>query len=286
MKFFDHRIATKPVSLDEAAAKAKSAAKAPSLDEVLARIDAENKGQVKTASGEKQTKVAQMGTGQMMNANDLIGGVDPSAVAPAPVPAQAPAPVAPQAPEAVAPVAPAAQAPAVPAPVAPQAPTMPGSEEDIEMVSDIEPSMDSGSPELSAVPVTPEAAPMAAAASGKAEILKVAKSLDFRGWNREDVVKAWGQHGDFQKCVANVAGKTSDPKAYCGLLREASVESTRLIKEAAAAAKETKTAGVEKQEKVAFKKLAKLTDKERSWLSKYWANLYGQDYVDAMMEDY
>jgi hypothetical protein len=287
MKFFNNRIFTKPVSLEEAAAKAKSASatKALSLDELLARIDAENK-QVKAAASDKQVKTAQT----MMNTTDLAN--------PAPVAAQAPVAEAfPPKAEAVDPVTgepvdplakPVAEA------VPPSATALNPdalAQEGIEIVDDpMAPPVLDENPETSAIPIAPSDAelPLAAAAGAKGKSIKVAKSLDLRAWSREDVIKAWSQHGGFDKCVANVSGKTSDPKAYCGLLQVASAESERLIKEAAAEkAKQTKAASAEpKQQRVAFKKLAKLTDKERGALSKYWAKLYGQDYVDAMLEDY
>jgi hypothetical protein len=107
--------------------------------------------------------------------------------------------------------------------------------------------------------------------------LKVAKSLDFRPWNAEDVVKAWGQHGSLDACVANVKGKASDPKTYCMLLKAASETAKGMMK--TATSKKEKKAGV-------FKKIAKLTDKEKSFLSKYFGKLYGDDYVSALLEDY
>lgn len=122
-----------------------------------------------------------------------------------------------------------------------------------------------------------------ACSTAKASVkLKVAKALDFRPWNAEDVVKAWEQHGSLDTCVANVKGKASDPKTYCMLLKSASETAKGMMKTAAAAKKE------EKQEKKAgvFKKIAKLTDKEKSFLSKYFGKLYGDDYVSALLEDY
>ena len=46
------------------------------------------------------------------------------------------------------------------------------------------------------------------------------------------------------------------------------------------------TAKAAKAEKVAYKKIAKLTSKEHSFLKEYFTKLYGQDYVDAMLGDY
>lgn len=109
--------------------------------------------------------------------------------------------------------------------------------------------------------------------------LKVAKKLDFRGWSAEDVVKAWGQHGDMQKCMANVAGSVSDAKTYCGLLQVASAEAMKVVK--ASAAKQEKKASSS-----AWVKISKLADKDRAMLAKYYTRIYGKDYVDALLEDY
>jgi len=118
--------------------------------------------------------------------------------------------------------------------------------------------------------------------SKKPMILKVAKKADFRPWNPEEIVKAWNNYGDQKKCVASTKGLTSDPKAYCFLLQTASEEATTLLKTAAKAKPQTKTAAP----KGVFKKLASLPDKDRKNLYDYWKTLYGDEYANAMMEDY
>jgi hypothetical protein len=113
--------------------------------------------------------------------------------------------------------------------------------------------------------------------------LKVASSLDFRSWEATDVVRAWEQHGSFQKCCKNVAGKANDPRAYCGLLQVASTEASRIVKTAKLNAQK-KTANSEKPQG-RFQKLAKLSEKDRNLLASYWEKLFGPAYVKAMLED-
>lgn len=119
-------------------------------------------------------------------------------------------------------------------------------------------------------------------ASSAPKTLKMAKSLDFRQWAAEDVVTAWGQHGSFEKCVANVDGLVNEPKTYCKLLQVASGKADAIVKTAAKKAAATKKASP----KGVFKKLAKLSDDELSFLREYWRNLYGDEYVDSMTKDY
>jgi hypothetical protein len=125
----------------------------------------------------------------------------------------------------------------------------------------------------------------ACVSSGK-KTLKVAKQIDFRNWEAEDVVKAWGQHGSLENCVKNVAKETDDPKTYCGLLQVASQVAGEIIVKKAKAKKPEKKATSEKQPKGAWKKLAKLTEKEKSMLEQYWRKLYGDKYVDSLLADY
>lgn len=120
-----------------------------------------------------------------------------------------------------------------------------------------------------------------AAASAPNITMKVAKKLDFRAWEAEDIVKAWGQHGDVSKCIENVAGQCSDPKTYCGLLQVANNEATKIIK--ASSAKATKTASAAPAQ---FIKISKMNDKDKAMLAKYYTRIYGKDYVDALLEDY
>ena len=124
-------------------------------------------------------------------------------------------------------------------------------------------------------PAVPAPLPIAAETTGKQ--LKVSKSIDFRDWAAEDVVKAWGQHGSIEKCASNVAKLSNDPMTYCSLLKVASAEATKVIK-TAAATKAVKTAK--------FEKLSKLTDEKKAWLRSFWSKLYPSSYVDAMLEDY
>jgi len=119
-------------------------------------------------------------------------------------------------------------------------------------------------------------------ASKKPMILKVAKKADFRPWSPEDIVKAWGNHGSQEKCVAASKGLTNDPKAYCYLLQTASEEATNLLKTASKANKTEKVAAP----KGMFKKLASLPEKDSRRLYEYWKNLYGDEYAKAMLEDY
>jgi hypothetical protein len=127
-------------------------------------------------------------------------------------------------------------------------------------------------------PEAPKAAPKTAAPKGVT--LKVAKTMDFRGWEAKQVVDAWKQHGDVNKCIASVKGKTSDPKTYCSLLRVAAVEAGKVMTKVAESkpAKATKTAE--------HKKFAKLTANEQAFLTEYFKKLYGEDYVKAMVGDY
>ena len=114
--------------------------------------------------------------------------------------------------------------------------------------------------------------------------LQMTKALDFRPFSAEKVVNHWKlAGGNMESCVAAVKGKTNDPQTYCGLLRVASMTANKAIKIAAAKATKTVTAAPKSP---AFKKLAKLTESERSELMAYWKELYGEGYAKAMLEDY
>jgi hypothetical protein len=117
-------------------------------------------------------------------------------------------------------------------------------------------------------------------------VLKIAKSLDFRKFEPEEVVKTWGQYQTMDKCVASVKGKTNDPKTYCSLLALANKQSLERVKTSSTA--ETKKVEAKKAEEMKpfFKKIAKLTAEEKSFLSKYFAKIYGQPFVDALLTDY
>jgi hypothetical protein len=119
-------------------------------------------------------------------------------------------------------------------------------------------------------------------ASKKPMILKVAKKADFRPWTPEDIVKAWGNYGSQEKCVASTKSLTNDPKAYCYLLQTASEEATNLLKTASKAKAEVKVAAP----KGVFKKLASLPEKDKKNLYDYWKTLYGESYAKAMLDDY
>ena len=117
----------------------------------------------------------------------------------------------------------------------------------------------------------------------------MAKSLDFRGWEAQDVVTAWDQHGSFEKCVANVGSLVNEPKKYCKLLQVASAKAASIVKTAKAKeSKVEKKAEAPKQAspKGVFKKLAKLDGEELAWLRNYWKELYGDAYVESMLKDY
>jgi len=123
--------------------------------------------------------------------------------------------------------------------------------------------------------------------------LKIASSLDFRNWKAQEVLDAWKQHGSVEACVKNTTGGTSNPKLYCSLLQTAAGVADKVIK-AAAAKKTEKTAAKEekpadKATKVAgpqWKKIAKLTPKEKQFMVNFFSKLYGKDYVDALVTDH
>lgn len=134
-------------------------------------------------------------------------------------------------------------------------------------------------PGLSTGPAAPAMAPAPAMASSK-KTLKMAAALDFRNWDASAVVDAWNQHKTVEACVKNVGDKTSDPQTYCGLLRVAASEAGKIMKTAAAAPKEEKTAAP------IYKKIAKLSGEEQSFLREFFSKIYGKEYVDAMLGDY
>jgi hypothetical protein len=105
-------------------------------------------------------------------------------------------------------------------------------------------------------------------------VMKLAKELDFRAWEAQQVVEAWKQHASVEKCIANVGGKASDPQAYCKLLQTASVMAEKVVK----------AASVKKPAE--FKKFAKMTPDEEAFLRKYYTKYYGKDYVDSLLGDY
>lgn len=224
MNFFNSRIVTKSISLEDAVKKAQEPKAAPrSLEEIIASAK-----QMKTASTQAETKTASVEA--------------PKAEAKVEVKAET-------APAVTVKVATEMSAPKAKAPAqAPKAPAKPAEK------------------------------PTKAAASGK-HTVKLAAELDFRNWEAQAVSDAWKQHGSVQQCMSNVAGKASDGKAYCELLRVAASEADKVIK----------TASAKKEVKVAapiYKKIAKLTSQEQSFLREFFKKIYGEEYVTAMLGDY
>ena len=265
-KFITDRILT--VTKDtKASLKDAKGVELRSLDDILAEIGRKNQ-QVKTAAAKAEVKTAA-----------------PIGTFPAKPAAPAAAPVAP----AGNPTAPAA--PAAPAPTKMKSSTdlsKPGVEMAASAPVDLKADPLKAAPKalvpekkVMAPPAKPAMPairpPLPIAAETKGKEIKVAKSIDFRDWAAEDVVKAWGQHGSLEKCAQNVAKLSSDPVTYCSLLKVASQEATKVIK-TATAAKVQKTAK--------FEKLSKLTDEKKAWLRSFWSKLYPAPYVDAMLEDY
>jgi hypothetical protein len=123
----------------------------------------------------------------------------------------------------------------------------------------------------------PDPKPEAKKATSNKLVMKLAKELDFRDWEAQQVVDAWSQHGSVAKCIANVKGKASNPETYCKLLQTAGGMAEKTIKVA-------KVASAKKPAE--FKKFAKLTPDEEARLRKYFTKYYGKDYVDALLGDY
>lgn len=228
MKFFNSRIVTKTISLEDAVKKAQEPKAAPrSLDEIIASAK-----QMKTASAQAETKTASVEA--------------PKVEAPK---AEVKAEVAPTVTVKVATEmsAPKAKAPA-------QAPAK-------------------------AVPATSKPAEKPAKQAATKHVVKLAAELDFRNWEAQAIVDTWKQHGSVQQCITNVGDKSSDGKAYCELLRVAASEADKAVK----------TASAKKEEKTAapiYKKIAKLTSQEQSFLREFFKKIYGEEYVTAMLGDY
>jgi len=292
IKFHSDKISLKSIDLKEASKMKPQAVR--SLSEIM--DDIKNKQalaasaakEVKTASVDAPApKVAAAPAVQIKVADDLLGGVDeieqaadvaaaPAAPAPgAPVDPLAAKPMAPMAPKpmAAAPMAPAAPKPMVPPPAPMGAgkpvPPAPG-------VAPAPMAKNPGLPAVKPVPPVGTQAPAPAMAAAKGT-LKIAKELDFRGWEAEKVASAWGEYGTSEKCEATVAGKTSDPKKYCELIRVAANVAT------------VKIASAKKEEKVAspaFQKIAKLPAAQLAWLKEYYSKYYGEKFVAALLGDY
>ncbi len=291
MKFYSDRIVTRPISLEEAAAaaKAKGAQKVSSLDQILANIDTQNKT-VKTAASEAPAKVAEVAKEapkaeapkvvEAAKEAPKVAGVSGVTGAQQPNPAKEAS--APKVVEAA-----KAEVKTVEANAGnfgdKKAPPFGKKDEKGEKKEEKDEKHDKGCDCKACMASTAKPAKQAAATKVQ---LKVAKALDFRGWDANGVVKAWGEHGTIEACCKNVSGKVSDAKTYCGLLQVAASEAGRMTKEAASK-KETKQASSEKQHKNArFKLIAKMTDDEISRMKAYWTEMYGEEYAKSMLEDY
>ena len=254
MKFISNRLVTKSVTLEEALAKAKSPVVARSLDDMLGALDKQNK-QVKVAAAAQPVKTAEA-----------------------------------KAPEATVKVA------EVPESFKEHQFKPKGEKDDGEKKEDKKedgekkeekkddkPDFLKDKEEKKEDKKDDKKEGCSACAATKAPVvLKIAQSLDFRGWEAPDVVTVWKQHGSIEKCMENVQKLASDPRTYCGLLKAASVEAEKvMVKVASAKAQEPA-----KKTAATFRKIAKLTDKEKSWLRDYFTNLYGPEYVEALLSDY
>lgn len=125
-------------------------------------------------------------------------------------------------------------------------------------------------------------------ASTKKTQLKIANKINFTQWEQpQQVSDAWKQHGTHEACCNNVKGMTNDPQTYCTLLRVAASEADKMVKAASASSKIEKTASTKETSKSPiYKKIAKLTKEEHTFLAEFWKKIYGNDYVDAMLGDY
>lgn len=221
MNFFNQKIVTKTISLEDAVKKAAEPKPAVrSLDEIIA-----NAKQMKTAIAKAETKTAAV---------------------------EAPKPEAPK-------TAPKAE---VKAEVKPSVTVKVAAEMSAPKVE---------APKAEVKPV----APAKTAASDK-HVVKIAKELDFRGWEAQAIVDNWKQHGNVEACVKNVGDKASDGVAYCKLLSVAASEADKVIK----------TAAAKKPTAPVYKKIAKLTSQEQSFLRDFFKKIYGEEYVTALLGDY
>lgn len=248
MKFFNSRIVTKTVQIGDAL---KAESKPRKLDEILA--DIQQKGQVKTASSSAQVKTA---------STETETKVEPKAEVKAEVKAEAKTEVK--------------EAKKLPPEFLENIKGKGKGKE--EKKDDKE---DKGEKKDKKEDKKDKGEKDAKCASAP-RTLKMASSLDFRQWEAEDVVRAWGQHGTHEKCMANVKDLVNEPATYCKLLQVASDKAASIVKTASskeAAKKQASPKGV-------FKKLAKLSDEEASFLKEYWRNLYGDAYVESMLKDY
>lgn len=240
MNFFNQRIVTKSISLEEAVKKAKEPKKAlRSLDEILA-----DTSKIKTASAQA-AEVKTAAKAEVAEAPKVEAKTEPK------IEAKAEAKPEVQAEEKKAEAA-------VQVKIANEMPVPAAKEEAKE------------APKAHAQPTT--------AAGTKTMKLSMTSSLDFRNWEAQAVVDAWKQHGSVEACVKNVGSNTSDPSTYCSLLKVAAGEAEKTVKTASVESKEAKAP--------VYKKFAKLTGNERTFLKEFFSKIYGVDYVDALLEDY
>lgn len=250
MKFFNSRIVTTDISLEDAVKKAQQTKpqEAKSLDELIADIDAKNRN-VKTAATTAETKTA-----EVKPATEVKVEVSEDLKK---------------------------EAKGLPEALKEHQFKAKGEEDGEKKEEDKEEDEDEKEKEKE----KEDAKCAGDKCASTSKTLKIAKSLDFRGWEAEDVVKAWDQHSSLEGCIKNVTGHADDPKMYCGLLQVASQMAKDTLVKKANAQKKHKKAEKSKSKGV-WKVLAKLTDKERSMLDEYWRKLYGDYYVDAMLADY
>jgi hypothetical protein len=279
MQFISNKIHVAPVSMEDAIAKAKEKAEPRSLDDILASIDESNK-QVKTAStgSPKETKEAKAcvcGKDDCPDCSECDCGEDGCEKC-----------------------ASSANAEVKTADLE----ILELSEEDEAKYFGEEEVVESDEAKAEEDVADHEKATPVASST---KTMKVAKKADFRGWNAEDIVKAWDNHGSVEKCVAASKDITDNPQVYCGLLQVASSEAMKVIKSAAKdcdckpgkCAKDCDCGCKEKEESYGgsacasteprrFRKIAKLTGKDLGMLRQYFGKLYGEEYVSALLDQY
>lgn len=221
MNFFNQRIITRPISLEDAVKKAQEPKSLRSLDEIL-----NDTAKIKTAAAQTTVKTAAK-----------IESEQPT--------------------REVKPVVAAEKTPTVAVKIATEMP------------------VEAPKPEVVASKKDEPAKP--AVTASKTVKLAIKTELDFRNWEAQKVVDTWKNHGTVEACVKNVGDKANDASTYCKLLSVAASEADKVVKTAAAA--KTKQAPV-------YKKIAKLTSKEQSFLREFFSKIYGKDYVEALLGNY
>lgn len=283
MGFFTNKIVTKPISLEDAVKKEQP--KVRSLDEILASVK-----QTKTAAAAPQAEVktAAVEAPKVVEAAKVITEIKVSdefkkeALTRVPIPGVK---------DDTWKMTPGESGQAMDAAKAVgKSPFAPGA---LNEISTIKPGRGQGAKQVinpdirqkMKAPVSPLStqrpapAPIPAPVASSKHVLKLASKIDFRNWEAQAVVDAWKQHGTVEACVKNVGKDASDPKTYCALLRVAANEATKVVK-SASAKKEEKTASP------IYKKIAKLTSNEQSFLREFFSKIYGKDYVEALLSDY